>query len=115
MDKSQENTVKELIREFVGHISQHNVSALSSEFGISDAVLKEIAETLKGYGISISQLEAPDFERSRVIDIFQMDDPKALGVEVNLWAKGKCQEPILHAEVSFAATQPAFQFQYIGS
>ncbi|RAV11515.1 hypothetical protein [Paenibacillus contaminans] len=115
MDSCQENAVKQLVREFVQLICRNDVSALSDKFGIDTQVFEEIIEALGRYGISASELQPPDFDKSQVSDVFQMDDPKLLGVEVNLWAKGKHQEPILHAEVNFATKQPVFHFRYIGS
>jgi len=115
VDKSQERMIKEWVREFVLLISQNNVSALSDKFGISNPVFEEIVEALDGYGIEQSEWQSPVFGQSRIENIFQMNDSKTLGVEVNLWARGKPQEPILHAEVNFSTVPPAFYFKYIGS
>jgi len=115
MDTSQEHIVKDLVREFIQLISQNNISALSDTFGISTPIFAEIVEALDGYGIEMSEWQPPVFGQGRIENIFQMNDPKTLGVEVNLWAKGKPQEPILHAEVNFSTLPPVFYFKYIGS
>ena len=103
------------MREFILLISQGDALTLSEKFNINDAAFDEITEILDGYGVEINEWHPPVTDQYRRDSIFQMHEPQVLGVEENFWAKGKPQEPLLHAEVSFSADQPIFRFKYIGS
>jgi hypothetical protein len=115
IDPSKAAIAEGLVQEFVLLVSQRNTALLFERFGTTAKVFEEIIEIWGGWGFDISEWQPPIFGQSHVSDIYQMNDPNVLGVEINLWARGKPQEAILRAHVDFSASPALFDYRCVVS
>jgi hypothetical protein len=98
MENNLENAVYcQLVDLVKAIINQNHLE----KFGISKAIYNEIIEEISRSGENIEQLTLPPkviaFEK-KLIRIFEMNDPKILGVECELWVGESASELTLCAE-----------------
>lgn len=124
MESELQQEIYKAIVRFIGLVNSHDGNLLRSEVGISEPVSSELYEILAEYfNDDIPPLSAPPIEKAFAnkingkvpVDIYELNEPNAWGVDCALWVKGSPVEPILHLQFSKKDEHLYMQYKYIGS
>lgn len=123
IDKNKFRIYYDLISEFINAVDTNDIEKLKEKFGLISEVVDELNEELDCYYEARPKIGILPFDeafaeiegKNRGFEVFKFNDPECWGIDCNLFANGKIDEPIFHFRICENNKGYNLEYLYIGS